>query len=885
MQSVPSYSEELSGLEATLRSFLRESSGQLDSLFDKMITLAENPTPESLVAIVEIYIQMSRIIGSTSIIDQAYDNGELTADTLLQYKQSIDPTLRFILQAEQDDKQAKKNNASRLAQHNYDGMHKSILDETTLWLKQRLAKTSSSRSSFLVAIVESKPYANSVASLEQAGAAGKPGVTSLATALVLMLHSLRQAVSSKKTYSPVERTLSDPVASHYLAKFEVIAAEQQATGPISKLYANKLHDIDSILEWTRSYMQLQLATIFDSKPELSIKKSFLYDYSESANKTDQGIGDKAAVILGLFLISVQYNYLRSSAHNSEDTAYIMKKLVLLRRNKMFTQEFTTADIKFLIKHANTNYVTAAAENIYKLLPNLDKKTVKEIAAGFSGHDIALLINTFRRQSKIHEHGAVYGDLGLWVEHMIYLFNRKAESLGEDADVNSSFAVELSQFYYFRDSYGLTLASANYMFGDPNFIQSSSTLPAIQASRLYNSERYGFVPVFTLRQMLFKLNLPAELFAGIIASAYMKRDVFYSPHEMHMLDMACEHRPLKEELFLAISANNFSTVRTALTYDEMLLDATNESGLSPLKAAVMTNNVKMVKFIISKLITRNKQSGITAEIALPLKFAIANRKQDVAKFFAAKLGIGTSQLQERVAAVNKSLPEGSSAQSVVRRFSAEYFHNMLMLTGNFLCKLSGVSLLLWIAAVASNSAMFTTIFAFSTGIPLLVTCFMHCMIKSWSFISSKQAVSALPEAVTGSDPVENLAAKFKAKYSNNISVFVSDFLCKLSCISLLAWVVAVVSNSAMLATIFALSTFVPLFSVCLMHCCMNSLSFFSVVDSLAIKLGYGKFATHGQSSVSPEMAVSYEMNVMPAVHKAQDVGCDGVVKVDCTVKGV
>ena len=35
-------------------------------------------------------------------------------------------------------------------------------------------------------------------------------------------------------------------------------------------------------------------TIFDSKPELSIKKSFLYDYSESANKTDQGIGDKAA---------------------------------------------------------------------------------------------------------------------------------------------------------------------------------------------------------------------------------------------------------------------------------------------------------------------------------------------------------------------------------------------------------------------------------------------------------------------------------------------------------------------------------------------------------------------------------------------------------------
>jgi hypothetical protein len=780
MQSISLHLQESSGLDVTSRAFLKESSGQLESLFETMLALAENPTAEAIIAIVESYIQMNRVISSISLIDQAYSL-DLTIDNFAKYRQSVDPTLRFLLQVHQEERYTRDNNALKLAQGNYGGMRKSILDETTIWLKQHLAQIPVERKSALVKIIKSQSYASSIACLEKSSNTGKLSASSLPVSLALMLSSLRKTISHETEYYKSDIALTGPISSHYLAKFAVIESEAKYTrGLLSTLYSNKLYDVDSCLQWIQSYMEFQLSTIFESKPQVSLNKSFLHDYnSEKVHKKEQSPPEKTAAILGLFLISVQYNYLRGHVKNNEDTAYIMRKLILLQRSSVLVQEFTAEDIQFLLRQINTAYVKDAAENIYNLLHKLDAATVTTIATGFSTNNIGLLIKTLRQKSIINKHGKVYQDLGLWVEYLVYLFNRKAGSFANDEctkkqDLQKDFTAELSDFNYFRLSFNSSLTGIVGFTHGPTFVESDSSPYAIQTARSYNSGRYGVVPVFTLRQVLFKFNMPLELFAETIASAYMSKEVFYRSHEMLMLDLACEDIPLKDELFLAIDSNDLSTVRATLKYDARLLDSTNSNGLSPLKAAIMTDHLDMVKMIISNIILSNKHLGITDNIALPLKFAIANGKKAAAEFFADKLGLPSSALKELY----------TIEAPVVKRL----------------------------------------------------------------------------------DSIENLANKFRVKYLYNIPILISDFLCKLSCVSLLMWVVAVIFNIPMFATIFALSTCIPLLVTCLMHCLVNSLSFFSVTDSLAAKLGYGGISDPGsKNAFNPEMASSYATNVMPEVY--------------------
>ena len=102
-----------------------------------MLTLSENPTSKDIIAIIEIYIQMNRIISSISILENAYDTG-ITVGELAKYRQSIDPTLFFLLQVQENEKYISDNNSFKRGQRKYNEIHESILSNTAIWLKQHL---------------------------------------------------------------------------------------------------------------------------------------------------------------------------------------------------------------------------------------------------------------------------------------------------------------------------------------------------------------------------------------------------------------------------------------------------------------------------------------------------------------------------------------------------------------------------------------------------------------------------------------------------------------------------------------------------------------------------------------------------------------------------
>ena len=737
--------------DATLHAFLQESGGQLEYLFKYMPILAENPTPENIIAIVEIYIQMNRVISSISLAEEAHASGA-TIDEFAKYHQSIDLTLNFLSQVQQETKYIVADNTVKKIQGRHKQMCESIQDKTETWLKQHMAQISEEKQAALVGLVNSVDYRNSIACLD------KQNDSALPAALVLILCSLNKAINKKNHVefkaadgtdlaisSKTQDSIKSPVADYYLEMFAAIAKEDKypkahaLTGYANTLYSQHR---DQLLEWMQEYMKFQLINLGNPKPGVTNEYSFLHKYDDAAVLSNgyQDSEGTIASIAGLFLSSVQYNFLRKHLANnsnlaSKDTTYIMRKLVLPRHSSMLVQEFTVADMKFLLKQSGISYVEGVAQDIEKMLSKLDKNQVAAIATSLESDAIAALANTLGVWAEDKDYGKVYGDLKLWVAALSYLVKKKSDSLVQ------SFEAEPQDFPSFWIDFNVRIAGAGRLENNAKLIRDikgNVTPYAVQTTSLYNSESYGEIPVAALGQVLLKSNLPQSLFTEIVASVYIDKSICYSPNKIFVFDMLCHDGMLSPEtLFEAIAANDIGVARSALEYNPRLLTNTNADGLTPLKAAVMAGDLDMVQLILSRIIKENKQ--LESNIPLPLQFAIDNDKQDIANFFADKLGLSPKEREQRgvltgVFAIPAAKESLYPMEDLARDFRAEYVPNTARVIGDFLCKISCVSTLLWFVAAISGSPMYATIFAYMTCIPLLVTSCMDVLINSLSFKS-------------------------------------------------------------------------------------------------------------------------------------------------------
>ena len=742
--------------DATLNAFLQESGGQLEYLFKYMPILAENPTPENIIAIVEIYIQMNRVISSISLAEEAHASGA-TIDEFAKYHQSIDPTLNFLSQVQQDTKYIGAYNTLKKFQRQHKQMRESIPDKTAMWIKQHVMQISEEKQAALVSLVNSVEYRNSVACLEKSKGSD-------AAALVLMLRSLNETINNKdypeftaadgtdlSISSKTQDSIKSPVADYYLEMFAAIAKEDKypkahaLTGYANSLYSQHR---DQLLQWMQEYMKFQLINLGNPKPGVSKDRSFLHNYDDMAvlSGGEQNQEERIASIAGLFLSSVQYNVLRehlAKSENlaSEDITYIMRKLVLPRHSSMLVQEFTVADMKFLLKQSGISHVEGAAQDIEKMLSGLDKGQVAAIATSLESDAIASLANTLGAWSEDKEYGKVYGDLKLWVAALSYLVKQKSDSLNDSNFIEQSFESEPKDFPSFWIDFNVHIAGAGRLENNSKLIRDikgNITPYAVQTTSLYNSESYGEIPVAALGQVLLKSNLPQSLFTEIVVSVYIDKSIYYNPNKIFVFDMLYHDGMLSPEtLFEAIAANNIGVARSALEYNPRLLTNTNADGLTPLKAAVMAGDLYMVKLILSRIIKENKQ--LEENIPLPLQFAIDNGKQDVANFFADKLGLSPEEREQRgVATGIFAIPAATESlhpmEDLARDFRAEYVPNTARVIGDFLCKISCVATLLWFVAAILGSSMYATIFAYMTCIPLLVTAGMYTLINSLSFKS-------------------------------------------------------------------------------------------------------------------------------------------------------
>lgn len=827
MQSIFVYSQGDRRVDrASLYAFLQENGGQLESLFENIPTLAENPTSENIIAIIESYIQMNRVIASIITVSEVRG---LSKDDFAKYRQSIDPTLSFLLQVKDEHQYISAENALKESQGNYDELHESILTETEIWLKQHMAQLPAAKAAVLLKLVNSEKYTHCITCLKDA----ESEKYTLPAALVLMLNSFKRSVSENtideisitefftSTVYSVKQTIKEwlpewginpkdrrddvnlesgvaaaelkpdtdslkgsgsEIADYYLKEF------MKVEGGVKFKRLQSTSNRAELLEWMDGYLQNQLANLVKVKPKVSVDKVFLHRYRDVSDK-EPGYEECTVSILGLFLGLVQRNFLKSHLEeNSKDIAHIMRKLVMPRHSFILVQEMTEEDMKFLARlapqltqedmtfllargflQAQDSYSEQVILDLYNMTYNLKAAEAKELSDKIMNLDVVKLANSFAIRSGDAKYGAVYAIFKAWLEHLVYFAKLNAEG-------KKTFNEAMEGFDYFHDNFNLSLVGSGHFAGDAIFIKREATPYKIQTTNLYNSERYNVVPVTVLREALFRSNIPTELFADILAMAHMQDGVIYKEHELNILDLVCEQQDLKEILFTAILSGDVRSARNALNYNADLLDKTNEQGLSPLKAAIVSGDLSMVKFILSNIITRNKSLNITSSIPLPLQFTLDHGKKAIAEFFGQKLDLTAEEVKAR------GLKEENAAKS-------------------------------------------------------------------------KESVWSM----------EKLASMFKSSYVVNNASFISDFLCKIACASVLMWLVGIVMNNVMMITIFAYLACVPLLAVCGMHACMNSLYFESIVDAFAIRLVY--FAAPNSKVVSsPEMVSSYTINVMPKVAK-------------------